>query len=152
MGIPLDVFSLYELRGEDAGCVHHLLLRVGQRAFSNADAGDYDSAVEAAEEKRRSMVEAYRAGALAGECGARHAARLAGELQSAPVGGLLSEGRGGFYVDLWVAATRFGHPWVLMGTAADEGEFWREAARDEDLSGLGARGPARKLRAYFLAE
>lgn len=152
MGIPLDIFSLYRLEGEGAPCRHYLLLRVGRQGFSNADEGDYARADEAADTKRIALIESYEAGTLAGECGARHAATLEGELQAAPIGDELSGGRSGFHVDLWVAGTRFGHPWVLMGTAESEAEFWREVGGDEDLSGLGPGGPARRLRAYFLAD
>ncbi|HEX8721660.1 MAG TPA: hypothetical protein VF736_13575 [Pyrinomonadaceae bacterium] len=152
MGIPLDIFSLYRLRGEGAACLHHLLLRVGRPAYSNADEGDYSRAARAADEKLGELLGLYEACVLAVECGARHAAELAGELQSRPVGDGLAEGGGGFYVDLWVAETRFGRPWVVLGTAETEEEFWRELRRDEDLSGLNARPPAERLRAYFLAE
>lgn len=152
MGIPLDVFSLHQLRGEEAGCRHYLLLRVGRPAFNNADEGDYARAVRAADDKRDAFVEAFEKGVLAGECAGRHAVSLAGELQARPVGDELSEGGGGCYVELWVAETRFGHPWVVLGTAASEGEFWREVGRDEDLLSLGATAPAKRRRAYFLAE
>ena len=152
MGIPLDVFSLHQLRGEEAGCRHYLLLRVGREAFNNADEGDYARAVGAAERKRNALLELFEAEVLAAECASKHSADLTGELQSPPAGDELTEGRGGFYVELWVAETRFGRPWVVLGTARSEEEFWRAVGRDEDLSGLGARRPARKLRAYFLAE
>lgn len=152
MGIPLDLFSLHELRGEGAGCRHYLLLRVGRPGFNNADEGDYARAVDAADRKRDALIEVFEKEVLAGECARRHAASLAGELQARPVGGELDGEGAGFYVELWVAETRFGHPWVVLGTAASEEEFWREVGRDEDLSGLGARAPARRRRAYFLAE
>lgn len=152
MGIPLDIYSLYRLRGEGAACLHHLLLRAGRPAYSNADEGDYARAAAAADAERDELLRLYEAGALAGECGARHAAELAGELQARPAGDRLSEGGGGFYVDVWVAETRFGRPWVVLGTAETEEEFWREVRGDEDLSGLNARPPALRLRAYFLAE
>ncbi|HEX8338823.1 MAG TPA: hypothetical protein VF621_19040, partial [Pyrinomonadaceae bacterium] len=84
MGIPLDVFSLYRLRGE--GCEHLLLLRVGRPAYSNADEGDYARASAAADEKARELLELYERGALAAECGRGHTSELAGELQSRPVG------------------------------------------------------------------
>ena len=80
------------------------------------------------------------------------AVNLVGELQTYPTGDELSEGRGGFHVDLWVAETRFGHPWVVLGTASNEEEFWREVGRDENLSSLGGRAPAKKHREYFLTE
>ncbi len=152
MGIPLDIFSLHELGSEGADCQHHLLLRVEQPAFNNADEGDYAYAVDAADKKRLALIEVYEAEVLAGECAARHGARLVGELQARPAGDELSEGHGGFYVDLWVAETRFGHPWVVMGTAENEEEFWRAVGQDENLSSLGAGGPARRQRAYFLTE
>lgn len=152
MGIPLEIFSLHRLQGEGASCQHYLLLRVARRAFSNADEGDYADAVEAADKTRSALLETFEEEVLAGECAGRHTVNLVGELQASPAGGELSEGGGGFYVDLWVAATRFGHPWVVMGTARDEEEFWRGVARDEDLSGLGPSAPAARRRAYFLAD
>lgn len=152
MGIPLDVFSLYRLRGAGAGCQHDLLVRVGQPGFSNADERDYTNAVEAAEQSRRGLIEAYQAGVLAAECAGPHAVSLEGELQAHPPRGEMLHGRGGFYVDLWVAETRFGHPWVVLGTADDEEEFWRAVGEDEDLLSLGARRPAQSRRAYFLTE
>ncbi len=66
MGIPLDIFSLYQLRGEGAGCEHHLLLCVGRPGFSNADEGDYARAVEAADEKTRAVLRVYETEVLAG--------------------------------------------------------------------------------------
>ncbi|HEX8190750.1 MAG TPA: hypothetical protein VF586_20495 [Pyrinomonadaceae bacterium] len=150
MGIPLDVFSLYRVRG--AGCEHRLLLRVGRPEFSNADEGDFARAAAAADEKARALLELYERQTLAAECDRRHARELAGELQGRPVGDELAEGAGGADVELWVAETRFGHPWVVLGTAASEEEFWRALGEDEDLSGLGARRPARRERVFFLAE
>lgn len=152
MGVPLDIFSLYRLWDEGAGCNHYLLLRVGQPAFSNADQGEYDYAVEVADRKRSALIESYESEGLAAECAGHHAVNLIGELQASPAGGELSEGDGGFHVDLWVAQTRFGHPWVVMGTAESEEAFWREVGQDEELAGLGASRPARKERVFFLAE
>lgn len=152
MGIPTDIFRLYRLSNDDADCRHFLLLRAGRPGFNNADEGDYSRAVDAADGRVSALLEAHEAGALAEECPARHAAELLGELQARPVGDVLCDEPGGFHVDVWVAETRFGRPWVVLGTAEGEEEFWREVARDEDLSGLGACAPAKKYRAYFLAE
>ena len=152
MGIPLTIFSLYALENAGAGCRHQLLLRVEQPEFSNADAGDYDRACDVAEEKRRALTRSYEAGVLATACAASHAPRLIGELQSHPAGEELIDAPGGREVDVWVAETPFGHPWVVMGTAEDEDAFWREVEVDEDLAGLGPIRPAVKRRAFFLAE
>lgn len=152
MGIPLDIFSLYRLRGDGGACEHHVLLRVGRPGFGNADEGDYARAAAAADEKARALLGLYEGGRLAAGCARRHSADLAGEMQARPVGDELSEGVGGAGVELWVAETRFGRPWVVLGTAASEEEFWRAVEGDEDLSSLGARRPARGVRAFFLAE
>jgi len=151
MGIPLTVFSLYRLDGEGDACPHYLLLRVHQPEFGNADAASYDRAVDAAEAKRRALL-GLHAGMLAKECAVSHAATLVGELQSLPVGEALVDGPGGGDVELWVAQTRFGAPWVVLGTAESEDAFWRAVEEDGDLSGLGPIRPAERLRAFFLAD
>lgn len=152
MGIPLTVFSLYALENANAGCLHHLLLRVEQPGFSNADAADYDRAVELADAKRHALIRAYEAGPLAKSCPAPHQPRLLGELQSRPAGDVLMDESGGRLVDVWAAETRHGHPWVVMGTADDEDAFWRLVEADDDLAGLGPIRPAVLRRAWFLAE
>lgn len=151
MGIPLKIFSLHRLHSEEANCRHYLLLRVEQGAFNNADEGDYACAVEAADKKRSALIGVYEAEML-GECAGEHRVELVGELQAYPTGDELLEEDGGFYVELWIAETRFGHPWVVMGTAENEEEFWRRVEEDENLSSLGARMPAKKQRAFFLTD
>jgi hypothetical protein len=152
MGIPLTIFSLYRLDGDGGACSHPLLLRVRQAGFSNADAGEEDHAIRSAEERRRALIDAYRTGVLAAECDASHAVRLVGELQARPAGDVLDEGRGGSHVDVWVAQTRYGAPWVVLGTGEDEAAFWRAVREDDDLAALGPVAPAERLRAYFLTD
>jgi hypothetical protein len=152
MGIPLTIFSLYRLEGDDGGCAHPLLLRVHQPGFSNADAAEYDAAFAAAEARRQALIATHASDGLARECAGPHTARLVGELQARPVGEALAEGPGGTDVELWMAQTRFGAPWVVLGTAEDEDAFWRGIEEDDDLSGLGPIRPAERLRAYFIAD
>jgi hypothetical protein len=152
MGIPLNIFSLYQLQSVDTNCRHYLLLRVEQPAFSNADEDDYAHAVDVADKKRSALIEVYETEILADQCARRHLVKLVGELQAYPTGDTLFAECGGCYVDLWIAETRFGHPWVVLGTAANEAEFWRQVEQDEDLSTLGASMPAKKQRVYFLTE
>jgi len=141
MGIPLTIFSLYRLEGE--ACSRHLLLRVRQPGFGNADAGEYEAAFGAAEARRRALLDAYAPGTTA---------QLVGELQSHPVGEVLDDSPGAVEVELWVAQTRYGAPWVVLGTAEDEAAFWRGVEEDDDLLGLGPVRPAERLRAHFLAD
>lgn len=152
MGIPLEIFSLYRLHSEDNPCQHYLLLRVEQPEFRNAVQTEYDAAVEVAEQKRQTLLNLYQAEVLANQCAGSHAIDLVGELQASAIGDELSEGPGGGYVDVWVAATRFGHPWVVLGTAENEAAFWCEVEQDEDLAYLGAVRPATQQRAFFLTE
>ncbi len=152
MGIPLTIFSLYRLDGDGAACPHHLLLRVEQPGFGNADVAEYDHAVQVAEARRRALIDRYQAGVLARDCPAGHTAQLVGELQAWPAGEALAEGAGGDYVDVWIAQTRFGAPWVVLGTAESEEAFWHEVGEDDDLAGLGPIRPAVRQRAFFLTD
>ncbi|MBD1860958.1 MULTISPECIES: hypothetical protein [Trichocoleus] len=152
MGISLEIFSLYRLAQEDANCSHYLLLKVDQAAFSNADAGEYNYVVEVADRIREALIEVYRAEQLANECTEFHVATLIGELQNTPIGEELRQEHSKFYLDLWVAETRFGHPWVVLGTAEDEEAFWQQVEEDGDFARLEALRPAAKLRAFFLTE
>lgn len=149
MGIPLAVFSLYRLDG--GGCSHHLLVRVRQPGFSNADADAYDRAVQVAEARRHALVRIYQSDLLPPECAAPHHARLVGEMQAWPVGDALDQAGGG-EVDLWVAQTGYGAPWVVMGTAESETAFWGVVEADEDLVGLRPVRPAARVHAFFLTD
>ena len=152
MGIPLTIFSLYRLDGEGDASPRYLLLRVPQQGFGNADAGEYDAVVDAAEARRRRLISVYMTDVLARECPVAHTTQLVGELQSYPVGEAPSDGPGGVGVELWVAQTRYGAPWVVLGTAESEDAFWREVEANDDLSSLGPIRPAERLRAHFLAD
>ena len=67
-------------------------------------------------------------------------------------GEALSEDGGGGEVDVWVAPTRYGAPWVVMGTAESEAAFWSLVDADDDLAGLGPARPAVRHRAFFLVD
>jgi hypothetical protein len=150
MGIPLTIFTLHRLEGAD--CAHHLLLRVRQPGFSNADAGDLDRAVQSADARRDALIRRYTSKVLPRECAAAHEMRLIGEMQAWPVGDDLAEGAGGGDVDVWIAQTRYGAPWVVMGTAESEAAFWRAVGEDDDLAGLDPLHPALRRRAFFLTD
>lgn len=144
MGIPLTIFSLCRLDGEGETPPRHVLLRVRQPGFRNADASEYDAAFLEAEEHRQALIAAHF-----GASPAR--AHLLGELQSRPVGERLAEGSGGGELDLWVAET-YGAPWVVMGVAETEAAFWRAVSADEELAGLGGVRPAQRVRAVFITD
>lgn len=151
MGIPLDIYTLYRLYQPGGACEHFLLLRVERPEFRNAIEPEYEAAIATAESKQNHLLTSYLA-QLAHECPGNHWNEMIGELQSLPVGEALLEDNGGFAIDLWVAATRFGHPWVVMGTAASEEEFWQAVQKDGDLRSLRAIEPAVKRQVWFLTE
>src|SRR3954463_5672159 len=115
MGIPLTIFSLYQVDGPGDPGPRHLLLRVRQSEFRNADASEYDAVFGGAETRRQALLAAHLAPPTA--------PRLVGELQCSPPGDELVDGPGGIEVDLWVAQTRYGAPWVVLGTAKSEAAF-----------------------------
>jgi hypothetical protein len=150
LGIPLTVFTLHRL--ESAGCAHHLLLRVRQPGFANAGAGDHDRAVAIAGARREALIRRYTDEVLPRECGAAHEVRRIGDMQAWPIGDALCEGSGGGDVDVWIAQTRYGAPWVVMGAAESEAAFWRAVEEDDELAGLHPPPPAVLRRVYFLAD
>jgi hypothetical protein len=152
MGIQLDIFSLYQLGNEHTNCQHFLLIKVEQPSFNNSDESDYAKALDTADEKKSALIALYESVNLADECPCLHHVKLVGELQAYPSGDVLFDEYGGFYVDLWTADTRFGHPWMILGTAQSEEAFWQEVDQDENLSQLGGIKPAKKQRTYFLTE
>lgn len=145
MGIPLAIYSLYRLDAEGGAGARHVLLRVRQSGYRNADASEYDGAFDEAEEKRQALLAAHFGASPA-------TAHLVGELQSAPAGHGLSVSPGGVEVELWVAQTRYGAPWVVLGTAESEAAFWRAVGDDGNLAGLGGIRPAQRVRAFFVAD
>ena len=150
MGIPTDIFTLYRLQGAGSGCDHYLLVKVSQEGYSNADAAAYDHVARIADAERAAMLERYTTRILPHECEAPHRATLVGELQAHPVGDELFAETGGFPLDLWIAPTHIGHPWIVMGTAASEEIFWRDLEEDEELRQLRPQRPASRVRVFFL--
>jgi hypothetical protein len=144
MGIPLTIFSLFRVDGGDEP-PRHVLLRVRQSGYRNADASEYDAAFDEAEERRQVLLAAYVAAP-------RAALQLVGELQFHPPGDVLSDAPAGGEVELWVAQTRYGPPWVVLGTAPSEKAFWRAVGEDHDLAGMGGVRPARRIRALLLTD
>ncbi|MGB7343521.1 MAG: hypothetical protein WBD20_04875 [Pirellulaceae bacterium] len=144
MGSRLHIFSLYKHSSQAA-----LLLRVERRESSNADEADCSSAIEEAYDCRERLL-AHTTSAL--NLDTNIAPELVGEYQNFPVGDLLYEAPDGAAFDIWVAPTRYGHPWVILGTATDEQSFWAEVADDSDLESFGATPPAQKMTVQFFTE
>lgn len=149
MGVPIEVYELHRYEAA-AGCRHDLLLRAARPGWSNADQAAQDAAdafVDSALRHLRGWWERHR---LPVDCPRPHTARRLGVLHEVPVGDALCE-PGLRSVDIWVAPTGYGAPWVVLGTAPTEDDFWREVG-DSDLAALRPRRPAEPCRAYFLTD
>jgi hypothetical protein len=126
MGGGFLVYRLYAIEQ------WHLLLATRRPLYSNARVPDEARAL--AEEDAK--VETIIAGAPT--------ATLLGQFEGSPVGERLHEGSGP--VSLWVAQTAEGPPWMVLGVAASEDEFWAEM----DDVGCTPLRPARQIDAYFV--
>jgi len=151
MHAEIDVYHLIRLDGDGAACRHHLLLKSKRPDF--ADRSDrQDEAIAANRHRRDRVIAAYQQQALARQCPHQHGVTLAGEFSGYPEGTPFYAECGQVPVDIWVAATRFGHPWIVFGMAASEAEFWQHLAENEDAAVLGPRRPARRVHAYFIID
>lgn len=152
MGAAIAVYHLVRYDGIDAACQHYLLLRVTQREFANWSETQHENAASEQFRKRDGLIAADQKGRLARECLHRHRVTQVGEFQGFPQGDALYALSGEIELDIWVAETRFGAPWILFGVAASEDEFWRDIAEDEDLIALGPKQPARLIHVHFVME
>jgi hypothetical protein len=153
VGAETWIYSLVCFANAERMCQHHLLLRATRPSFSNASQRDEERARDSADSERERLTEGYEVEVLAERCGTRHERRLVGELQLGPTGEELYADVGALDLPIWVADTRFGPPWVILGTAESEEAFWREVEEDDDalaLITLGPQKPARQIMVDFV--
>lgn len=148
----IDIYYLYRFAGAAHACEHHLLVRARRPSFSNAIEREVEDAQDAAERERDRLCADYARRLLPARCGAAHSQALIGEMQVFPVGdGLFVDGAREA-LEVWVAQSEYGPPWVALGTAASEEDFWREAEEDDAddaVSTLKPIPPARRLTVFF---
>lgn len=143
------IYSLYQVACPGASPAA-LLLRVTRPAYQNASQAHADWAEAQADGRRAQLLEAYQAWrrAAGGGCNLT----LLGVCEGEPPGDALYEDHGWVDLDLWVAATRFGPPWVLLGVAASEADFFAEIADNSLYASYAPVRPAQRLRAFFITE
>lgn len=150
MAGPIDIYYLVRLADPPAGLPPHLLLKVTQAEYPNWDQSQEDAAVIAVIRRRDRLIEDY-CSLLATPAGGRPpAAEVVGEYQVLPVGAAFYEPADRPMLDVWVAPTRFGSYWLVLGAAATEEAFWHQVAADEDAAGLEPVRPAMLLTVCFL--
>ncbi|MFF1495326.1 hypothetical protein [Streptomyces sp. NPDC058304] len=147
MSAPIKIFRLFSYQP----CGHELLVRVVRPAASNADQGALDAAdgvADSATEHLRAWWEQWR---LQPECPHQHTSSLAAEMQEEPVGEDLF-GSGRRHLAVWAARTKYGAPWMVLGTATAEAEFWQQVQDDYALLSLGPLAPAELHHVHFLTD
>ena len=147
MAVPTDIYSLHEITAAGDSSTWLLLTRVSRRGFANWNQVDEDDANKAATNHEELLVKRF----LSENCESEGAyeSRKVGELQHTPVGDILADPKYQGDVDLWIAATSYGPPWIVLGTAASEEAFWAEVRADEDLVSLNPQRPARRVQAQY---
>ncbi|MGW7436190.1 hypothetical protein [Streptomyces sp. NPDC054849] len=147
MGAPIKIFRLFSYRP----CGHDLLVRVVRPAAPNADQGALDASDDVADSATEQLRTWWEQWHLRPACPHRHTAALVGELQEEPVGEDLF-GSGPRRLGVWVASTKYGAPWVVLGTAPTEEQFWHQVRADSGLHGLGPLAPAELRHVSFLTD
>jgi hypothetical protein len=144
------VYSLYQVQCSTKG-PSMLLVRVTRPSYSNASQPQEDWAYEQEDGLRTRLLTAYQ-NKYHASCGANCALTLHGICEGNPPGDILYEDHGQVTLTLWVAATRFGHPWILLGVAPNEEAFFAEVTTDTSYASYQPERPARQVDAYFITE
>ena len=148
MSIPTEIYTLFEITLPRTETRHLLLTRVERRAFANWDQDDEEAADEDAVNTESHLIKQFiemKAGYPV-----PFEIRKLGELQGRPVGDRLAETDEPCEIDIWIAETSYGQPWVVLGTATREEEFWRLVYEDDDLHARKPLQPATRLRVYYM--
>ena len=143
MASRIEIYSVYRV------AAMNVLLRVTRRESSNTDEADCSAAIAEAYQRREQLLQ-FALDSLTVSLDSD--AELIGEFQDIPVGELLFNAPDGSTLDVWVTQTESGKPWVVLGTATDESEFWQELQDDDDLMSLGPCRPAELMHVHYFAD
>jgi hypothetical protein len=146
MGIELDVYYVYRVKTRNHG-EHYLCFTAHRRGYNNAKQQDADMAeTQLDEHKEKRLQEALNLFALSDHV---LSAEMIGCSYTLPVGEELFDTSTVRMLDIWIAETEYRSPWVVLGTADTEDEFWREVNSDSELQGLKPKSPAKRLTVSF---
>ncbi len=144
--MDLNVFFLYELGQPDIGESQNVLLRISKPYYSNCSQRQDELAEEILERKRNEMLRQVLIRTN------KNRYRLIGMFEGSPEGDILYEDNGTIDIELWVAKSGFGKPWIIMSQALDEENFFNIIKEDPDLGGMRPISPAFRVNALFLTE
>ncbi|MDJ0367237.1 hypothetical protein QMK33_18975 [Hymenobacter sp. H14-R3] len=138
MARRLTIYSIYKLGLAE----RHYLLQTEQPEYANVSQSQEDTAV-AAEQASRQRLLAQLLQAL--PLLERGLCEFVGQLQDLPVGEVLYTAPSYAELPVYYGYTRYGYPWVVLGTAASENAFLAEVEATEELVGLQPIGPLTKI-------
>ena len=149
MAAEAFVYSLYHIQSTKADPTM-LLVRVTRPAYRNASQPEEDWAYQQEEQQRNRLLAAYQSKhqATYGNC----ILTLYGICEGEPPGDILYEEHGQVTLSLWMTATRYGHPWILLGVAPTEEAFFTEVTTNSLYTSYHPERPAQQVRAYFITE
>src|SRR5262245_34513025 len=137
------VYSLYQVQCSTRG-PSMLLVRVTRPAYRNASQAEEDWAYQQEDQQRARLLAAYQIKDHT-SCGANCTLTLRGICEGEPPGDILYEEHGRVTLALWVAATRFGPPWVLLGVAPTEDDFFTEVTTNSLYANYQPERPAQQV-------
>ena len=146
MGIPLEIYNLYELVG---GSERYLLVKAERPEFPNWSESAKDAAVDATESQFTQILAAQKARLGFTET------KLLGTWEDAyPEGDLFYSDQSDIPLDVWIATDTKYNRYFVFGIAKSEEEFWNalsELHADGDLWGFEEfTRPAKCERVWFV--
>ena len=148
MAADLSIYRLYHLKTADKAATHYLL-RYTQPSYSNASQTEQDAAETLAEQRAQVLLDYAKQNYAPDES---IEVSLIGELQVPPIGDALYEDYGATQLPLYYMSTKYGHPWVVLGTAENLNVFLAELKDSDDLLSLAPAEPVQAISVTFVTE
>jgi hypothetical protein len=143
MASCLPTYSIYKLGRAE----RYYLLQTEQPGYSNVSQSQQDSAqIVEQESRRRLLTQLLQALPLEEQL----FCEFIGELQGWPVGDVLYTAPSHTELPIYYLPTRYGHPWIVLGSANSEEEFLAELEATEELVALQPIGPPIKILAILI--
>ena len=140
MAAELEFFSIYKIENK------YYVLKTIRQDFNNASQNQEDDAGQIEMDCRDKMLYYIK------QQHNQATPELIGELQGVPIGEDLCADYGNSELNMYYIATEYGHPWIILGTAASEKDFLSELNEDEELLDLKPIGQPKPITARYLTE
>jgi hypothetical protein len=143
MASRLPIYSIYKLGRLE----RYYVLQTEQPSYSNISQSQQDAAQQIEQESRQRLLTQLLQTLPMEE---RLLCEFIGELQEWPVGDILCTAPNYAELPIYYLHTRYGHPWIILGSAASEEEFMDEVEATEELLALQPSGLPTKIVAVLV--